>query len=225
MNMFRRLFIFLRDNLVAGILAILPIAVTVLIIRYLVIKVNSIMLNPLLLRLSPYLPQKEYRLLLAKTSIFLSVILLIIFIGRMTRVIIVKRTFSFLERLLYKLPMVNKIYGTTKEISDAFLGDKKTALEKVVLVEYPRKGVYALGFVTSETIGWLGEFAGGEGLINVYVPTTPNPTSGLFVLMKKEDIIPLDISVEEALKLVISAGVITPPLKGKIGRADVNHKK
>lgn len=211
--MIKRIFRFFWDNLIAGIVVILPIAVTVLIVRFLVIKVNSIMLNPLLLKLSPFLPQEEHRLLLAKTSIFLSVISIIIFIGLMTRVIIIRRTFSFLERLLYKLPMVNKIYGTTKEISNAFLGNKKSAFERVVLIEYPRKGVYALGFVTSETRGRLRESAGGEELINIYVPTTPNPTSGLFVLLKKQDVIPLDMSVEEALKVVISAGVITPPHK------------
>lgn len=211
--MIKRIFRFFWDNLIAGIVVILPIAVTVLIVRFLVIKVNSIMLNPLLQNLSPYLPQEEHRLLLAKTSIFLSVISIIIFIGLMTRVIIIRRTFSFLERLLYKLPMVNKIYGTTKEISNAFLGNKKSAFERVVLIEYPRKGVYTLGFVTSETRGRLRESAGGEELINIYVPTTPNPTSGLFVLLKKQDVIPLDMSVEEALKVVISAGVITPPHK------------
>lgn len=209
--MLKKIFRFFWDNLVAGIVVILPIAITVLIIRFLVIKVNSIMLNPLLRRLSPYLLQEEYRLLLAKTVIFLSAILIIIFIGLMTRVIIIRRTFSFLEKLLYKLPMVNKIYGTTKEISNAFLGNKKSAFEKVVLIEYPRKGVYALGFVTSETKGRLQDAVGGGELINVYVPTTPNPTSGLFVLIRKEEVIPLDISAEEALKVVISAGVITPP--------------
>lgn len=213
--MIKRIFRFFGDNLIAGIVVILPIAVTILIVRFLVIKVNSIMLNPLLHHLSPYLLQEEYRFLLAKTAIFLSVILIITFVGLMTRVIMFKRTFSFLEKLLYKLPMVNKIYGTTKEISNAFLGNKKSAFEKVVLIEYPRKGVYTLGFVTSEAKGRLQNAAGGEALVNVYVPTSPNPTSGLFVLLKKEEAIPLDISVEEALKVVISAGVITPSYREK----------
>lgn len=213
--MIKRIFRFFGDNLIAGIVVILPIAVTILIVRFLVIKVNSIMLNPLLHHLSPYLLQEEYRFLLAKTAIFLSVILIITFVGLMTRVIMFKRTFSFLEKLLYKLPMVNKIYGTTKEISNAFLGNKKSAFEKVVLIEYPRKGVYTLGFITSEAKGPLQNAAGGEALVNVYVPTSPNPTSGLFVLLKKEEAIPLDISVEEALKVVISAGVITPSYREK----------
>ena len=208
--MIKKIFRFFWDNLIAGIVVLLPIAITVLIIRFLVIKVNSIMLNPMMQKLSPYLVQEEQRLLLAKTAAFLCVIILIVFIGLMTRVIVVRRTFSFLERLLYKLPMINKIYGTTKEISNAFLGNQKSAFEKVVLIEYPRKGVYALGFVTSECKGHLREAAGGGALLNVYVPTTPNPTSGLFVLLKSEDTITLNMSVEEALKVVISAGVITP---------------
>lgn len=215
--MIKKIFIYFWDNLIAGIVVLLPITVTVLIIRFLLDKVNSIMLNPLMHRLSPYLAQEQYRFLLAKTAIFSCVIFILVIIGLMTRVIIVRRTFSFLERLLYKLPMVNKIYGTTKEISNAFLGNQKSAFEKVVLIEYPRKGVYALGFVTSESKGYLREAAGGGDLINVYVPTTPNPTSGLFVLLKKQDTVALNMSVEEALKVVISAGVITPADKNSKG--------
>lgn len=211
--MMKKVFRFFGDNLIAGIVALLPITITVLVIRFLVIKVNSIMFNPLLRRLSPYLLQEQQRLLLAKAAIFLCVILIIVVIGLMTRVIVVRRIFSFLERLLYKLPMINKIYGSTKEISNAFLGNKKSSFKDVVLIEYPRKGVYALGFITSESTGQLQEAVGGGDLANVYIPTSPNPTSGLFVLLKKQDITPLDMSVEEALKVVISAGAITPSYK------------
>lgn len=209
--MFKRPLRFFWDNFVAGILIILPIAITVWILRFIIIKVNSIMLNPLLRQLHPFLIHEQYAVLVVKAVIFIYVLLLIILIGLMTRIIIVRRTFSFFERLLYKLPMVNKIYGTTKEISYAFLGNKSSSFQQVVLVEYPRKGIFTLGFVTSETKGELREAIGSDGFLNVYIPTTPNPTSGLFVLFKKEDVIPLNISVEDALKIVISAGVITPP--------------
>ena len=78
------------------------------------------------------------------------------------------------------------------------------------MIEYPRKGVFTLGFVTSESSGRIHEPVSGDSLLNIYVPTTPNPTSGLYILLRKEDVTPLDISVEEALKTVISAGVIAP---------------
>ncbi|MFH1868592.1 MAG: DUF502 domain-containing protein [Candidatus Omnitrophota bacterium] len=211
--MIKKILRFFWDNFLAGILVILPIAITIWIIRFIVVKVNSVMLNPMMKQLQPYSMLEHHVLFLAKAGVFLYVLVLIILIGLMTRVIIIRRTFTFFERLLYKLPMVNKIYGTTKEISYAFLGNKSSSFQQVVLVEYPRRGIYTLGFVTSATKGELREAVGSDGFLNIYIPTTPNPTSGLFVLFKKEDVIPVKISVEDALKVIISAGVICPPSK------------
>lgn len=213
--MLKKILRFFWDNLIAGIVVILPITITLFIIRFLVIKLNSVMLNPLALKLTPYL-REDRSLFFAKAFVFIATIFIIIFIGLMTRVIIVRRTFSFFEKLFYKLPMVNKIYGAIKDISNAFIGNKKSGFQKVVLIEYPRKGIYTLGFVTSEARGQLQDSIGDGDLINIYIPTTPNPTSGIFVLLKKQDVIPLDLSVEEALKVVISAGAITPPHREKV---------
>jgi len=206
---------FFWDNFIAGVVVILPISLTLFIIRFLVINLNSIMLNPMALRLTPYL-REDRSLLFAKTLVFGAAILIIIFIGLMTRVIIVRRTFSFFEKLFYKLPMVNKIYGAIKDMSNAFIGNKKSGFKKVVLIEYPRKGVYTLGFVTSEATGQLRDSVGDGDLLNIYIPTTPNPTSGIFILYNKQDVIPLDLSVEEALRVVISAGAIAPPHREKV---------
>ena len=208
--MINRIVKFSRDNLLAGIVVILPITITVFIVRFLVISLNSIMLNPLALRLKPYLLQEQQRLFLAKAVVFIAALLIIMLIGLMTRVIIVRRTFSFFERFLYKLPMVNKVYGALKEISNALFSTKKTSFQKVILAEYPSKGIYTIGFITSESKGILQDSAGDQDLISVYIPTTPNPTSGLFVLLNKNEVKFLQMSVEEAFKVVISAGAITP---------------
>jgi len=208
--MINRIVKFSRDNLLAGIVVILPITITVIIIRFLVISLNSIMLNPLALRLKPYLLQEQQRLFFAKVVVFIAALIIIMLIGLMTRVIIVRRTFSFFERFLYKLPMVNKVYGALKEISNALFSTKKTSFQKVILAEYPSKGIYTIGFITSESKGILQDSAGDQDLISVYIPTTPNPTSGLFVLLNKNEVKPLQMSVEEAFKVVISAGAITP---------------
>lgn len=208
--MIKKIMRFLRDNFLAGMVVILPIAVTVFIIRFLVISLNNVMLDPLALRLRPYMLQEQQRLFFAKVVVFTAAILIIILIGLMTRVIILRRTFSFFERLLYKLPMVNKVYGALKEISSALFVNKKDSFKKVVITEYPRKGIYTLGFITSEAKGTLQDAAGNPDLISVYIPTAPNPTSGLFVLVSKNDIKPVNLSVEEAFKVVISAGAITP---------------
>ena len=209
--MFRKVMHFLEKNLFAGIIVILPITVTIFIIRFFVVSLNSVMLNPLAIRLKPYLLQEEQRLFLAKAVVFIAALLIIIFIGIMTRIIIVRKTFSFFEKFLYKLPMVNKIYGAIKEISKAFLGNKKSGFKKVVLVEYPRKGIYTIGFVTSESMIAFSVSEDSRDLVSIYIPTTPNPTSGLFIMVPRGDVKALDMSVEEALKVVISAGAIAPP--------------
>ena len=209
--MSKRVMLFLEKNLFAGIIVILPITVTVFIIRFFVVSLNSVMLNPLAIRLKPYLLQEEQRLFLAKVVVFIAALLIIIFIGIMTRIIIVRKTFSFFEKFLYKLPMVNKIYGAIKEISKAFLGNKKSGFKKVVLVEYPRKGIYTIGFVTSESMIAFSVSEDSRDLVSIYIPTTPNPTSGLFIMVPRGEVKALDMSVEEALKVVISAGAIAPP--------------
>ncbi len=209
--MSKRVMRFLGDNLFAGIVVILPITITAFIIRFFVVGLNSIMLNPLAIRLKPYLLQEEQRLFLAKAVVFIAALLIIIFIGIMTRIIIVRKTFSFFEKFLYKLPMVNKIYGAIKEISKAFLGNKKSGFKQVVLVEYPRKGIYTIGFVTSEAMSAFSVSEHSRDLVSIYIPTTPNPTSGLFIMIPRADAKALDMSVEEALKVVISAGAIAPP--------------
>jgi uncharacterized membrane protein len=204
---------FLRDNFLAGIIVILPIAITVFIIRFFVISLNAIMLNPLARGLKTYPLYEDQRLFLAKTLIFIAVVLIIALVGLMTRVIIVRRFFTFFENILLRLPMINKVYGSIKEISSAFLGKRKSGFKKVVLVEYPRKGIYTLGFVTSELSGGFQDAVNDPDLISVYVPTTPNPTSGLFILISRHDVTPLEMSVEEALRVVISAGAIAPARK------------
>ena len=213
--MLKKILRFLGDNFIAGIIVILPLTITAFIIRFFVISLNAIMLNPLAKGLKTYPLYEDQRLFLAKALIFLAVVLLIALVGLMTRVIVVRKFFAFFENILLKLPMINKVYGSIKEISGAFLGKRKSGFKKVVLVEYPRKGIYALGFVTSEAKGEFHEAAHNPDLISIYVPTTPNPTSGYFVLLNRNEVIPLDISVEEALKVVISAGAIAPVYKPK----------
>ena len=108
--------------------------------------------------------------------------------------------------------MVGKIYSVTKEIGSVFLGQDKAFFKKVVLVEYPRKGVYSIGFMTGEGRGTI-ESVAGKKLLTVFVPTTPNPTSGIFLLVPREEVNFLKMSVEEGLKIVVSSGTIMPSLQ------------
>ncbi|GAF71976.1 unnamed protein product, partial [marine sediment metagenome] len=154
----------------------------------------------------------SYSVFIAKALAFLIVILLISFVGWAASVIFLRRLFSFGERVFVKIPMVGKIYSVTKEIGSAFLGKEKAFFKRVVLIEYPRKGLYSIAFITREKQGKIKNAAGKE-LIGVFVATTPNPTSGIFLLIPKEEIKFLDMSVEEGLKLVVSSGTIMPSFK------------
>ena len=199
-----------RNNFLTGVAIILPLAITTVIIRYLVIKINSSILNPVveLLNLMPEL--SHYSVIIAKTLAFFIVIFLISFIGWAANIIFLRKLFSFGERLFVKVPMVGKIYSVTKEIGSAFLGRRdKAFFKKVILIEYPRKGLFSIAFVTSEREGLIKSPA-GKNLISVFVPTTPNPTSGIFLLVPKNEVKFLEMSVEEGLKIVVSSGTIAP---------------
>jgi uncharacterized membrane protein len=108
------------------------------------------------------------------------------------------------------MPVVRGIYGATKQIFETVLSSKGNAFRSVVLIEYPRKGIWTLGFISGTTGG---EVAGvtNEDLVNVFVPTTPNPTSGFLLFLPREDIFELSMTVEEGIKMIVSGGIVTPP--------------
>ncbi|MBI3322741.1 MAG: DUF502 domain-containing protein [Candidatus Omnitrophica bacterium] len=133
-------------------------------------------------------------------------------IGFGTRVLVLRRLFALGEELFRRVPMFGKIYGTMREIANTFSGDRRSLFNRAVLVEWPRPGVYSLGFVTSDAKGETQEKT-PEHVVNVFIATTPNPTSGFLVLVPEESLIPLDMSVEEAMRLVISGGMSGPSVK------------
>lgn len=196
-----------RNYFITGIVLIFPIAITIIIIRFLVIKINSYILNPLvnILALSPNLT--EHSIYIAKALGFIIVILLISLVGWAANIIFLRKFFGFGEKIFLKVPMIGKIYSVTKEISSAFLGQKKAFFKKVVLIEYPRKGAYSIAFVTGEGVNTARDATGKE-LVSIFVATTPNPTSGIYLLIPKDEVKILDMTVEEGLKLVVSSGAI-----------------
>lgn len=118
------------------------------------------------------------------------------------------------EWIVYKVPFISSVYSLLKQVFQTFLSNKNEAFTKVVLLEYPRKGLWILGFVSSDTQGEVKDKLGGE-LLNVFIPTTPNPTSGFLIFVPKEDTINVDMSVEEGIKFVISGGLVTPEMTKK----------
>lgn len=198
----------LRNNFITGIAVILPIIVTVVILQFLIVRINRFILEPIIRIYSPYL-NRPYLVYFAKGFVFVLSILLIALIGWATKIIIIRRVFSAGEKLFFKIPMFGKIYVATKQISFAFLGERRGIFKRVVLLEYPRRGIYSLGFETSRSKGEVQQKTKKE-MVNLFVPTTPNPTSGVFLFVPEDETISLDISVEDGLKLIISGGVVVP---------------
>ncbi len=198
----------IRASFLTGTLIVIPLVLTFWVLYFIVDKLNFLLLEPIVSVLARWAPAENIEFL-TKTVIFFLLLVAFTFIGFATRIIILKNRFGFGERILYRLPMVNNIYRTIKEISFAFFVQKKSIFQRAVLVEYPRKGIYQLGFVTSETGGEAREKI-GKPVLNVFVPTTPNPTSGVLVFVPSEEAISLRMTVAEAMKMVISGGAIIP---------------
>jgi uncharacterized membrane protein len=192
-----------------GMVILLPVAITVAIIRFIVTKLNNIVLDPLVKIFAP-ITLSAYRVYAAKTVIFLAAIVVVAIIGWGAKVLVINRFFSLGERLLIQVPIMGRIYNAIKQISSAFLGQGKTIFKQVVLIEYPRKGIYSIGFTTGISRGEIKESVGISS-INVFLPTTPNPTSGFFLVIPKDEIKFLKMSVEDGMKLVISGGSVSPP--------------
>ena len=120
------------------------------------------------------------------------------------------------ELIVSKMPFISSIYSLLKQVFETFFSDKKQSFNQVVLLEYPRKGLWILGFVSAKTSGETSEKL-GSNILNVFIPTTPNPTSGFLIFVPEKDVIKMDMTVEEGLKFVVSCGIVTPDM--------VNNKK
>lgn len=200
-----RLVSFFRTNFFAGILAIAPIALTFYILRALVITLDQTLISLLPPHLRPenYLPVEIPGLGLVAGFIIL------VFIGLFVRNFIGRKLLNWGESFLHAIPGVSTIYGAIKQITETLTSTNSTSFREVVLVEYPRKGSWGIGFVTGTT-GTIVNEKTPEDMLNVFVPTTPNPTSGFLLFYPKEDVIPLNMTIEQGIKMVVSAGIITP---------------
>ncbi|MBA7510366.1 hypothetical protein ES705_02349 [subsurface metagenome] len=183
----------------AGLAVLLPIGLTLYIVWTLFNFVSK-SVAPLLIRI-PLL--QEMPVIAIRVIGVLITFVIIWIIGLVATNIVGRKILKLPEVLLLKAPVVNRIYQTIRQIIQTIIVSK-TALRQVVLVEYPRKGVYTIAFVTN-----VYEEKGKKN-VSLFIPTTPNPTSGFFVIVPEEEVIPLKMTVEEAMKLVVSAGIITP---------------
>ena len=186
----------IRNNFIAGVVVLIPIGITLYLTLFL-IKISSKIL-PKEINPNYYLPYN-----IPGLEILISVVL-ITFIGWLSLSFIGKRLFNLFENILNKIPILRTIYSAIDQLIETFTKSKSNK-KNVVLVEYPRKGVWAVGFATKENTGEIKKKT-GQDLINVFVPTTPNPTSGFLLMFQKSEVIFLDLTFEQASKFIVSAG-------------------
>jgi len=193
-----------------GLIALLPLALTIFILRFIFNKIDNILggiISPF-----PFITASRLWYYGGKALAFLALLLLVFLVGVLARNVVGRRVISSVEMILKRIPFIRKIYTTIRQISDAVFRREKKLFQRVVLLEYPRKGVYTLGFVTSESGGTVNK-AIKKRTLNVFISTTPNPTSGFLLVVPEKEVIPLDMTVEEGMKLIISGGVLSPPEK------------
>jgi len=192
----------LRAHFITGLIAILPLGLTIYVSWFLLNLLGNILGN--LLEKFPYLRALPDVVVTALGLLLL--LLLIYLVGVFTSNVLGRRFFKWAESLLTRIPFIRKVYSTSRQLTDTFLIDK-AAFRQVVLVEWPRKGIYTLGFVTSE-LRW--PMDNGDYALNIFIPNTPNPTGGRLYHIPEREIIPTSLSVEWALKMVISGGIVAP---------------
>ncbi len=196
----------LRNYLFAGIIVTVPIAITV----YLTVIIVEFVDDQIVPLIPPIYNPETYLPFSIPGLGILVVLLVLIFVGFVAANFFGRALIRTGERVIDRMPIVRTVYNALKQIAETVLRQSSNAFRQVVLVEYPRKGVWALAFLTSEAEGEVRRLVDRE-LISVFLPTTPNPTSGFLLLVPKEDLIMLDMTVEEAAKMIISAGVVIPP--------------
>ena len=151
-------------------------------------------------------------------------ILFTAFVGALTKGLFGRQLIAWSESLFDRTPVVRSIYNAVKQLVETVLSQSDKSFREACLIQYPRKGIWAIGFVSTDARGEIPGKAGEDDLVSVFLPTTPNPTSGFLLFLPRRDVVVLDMTVEEAAKLVISAGLVIPPTKEEIlaGRRPAN---
>jgi uncharacterized membrane protein len=198
-----------RNYMIGGLLIWIPIVVTVWVVRFL----SGILDQSLVLLPPSWRPEAVFGHYIPGLGIVLS--LLVLFLtGVMVRDLFGPRIVAGLEDLVRRIPIVGTVYGGAKTFSETVLTDKGTSFKQVLIVEFPRKGAWSVGFLTAENLEEV-RARTGEDMISVFVPTTPNPTTGFIIVVNRSEVMFLDMSVDEAFKMILTLGVVAPVWKNK----------
>ncbi len=190
--------------LVAGLLVWVPVGITFLILKLIV----DIMDQTLVLIPDAWRPEALLGFRIPGLGILLTGVV-VFFTGMLAANLVGRRLFKLWDGILHRIPLVRSIYGGAKNFTEVLLGNTGQSFKQVVLVEYPRKGIYSIGFITGMDLAEV-QMRTAEEVVCVFMPTTPNPTSGFIIMVPRRDLILLDMDVEAAVKMVVSLGVVVP---------------
>jgi uncharacterized membrane protein len=194
----------LRKYIIAGLLVWLPFAATIVIVKFLI----DLMDKTVLLLPPEWQPTNLLGFSIPGFGVIIALSILLL-TGMLAANLFGRRFVEMWERILNRIPLVRSIYSSVKQISSTIFDPSGKSFRKVVLLEYPRKGLWSIGFLTNDSMG--DELCSvDDTLVSVFIPTTPNPTSGFIIMTRKDEITELNMNVEEAFKFVISMGVIIP---------------
>ena len=189
----------LRARMISGILVLIPLAITLFILNVILASLTAFV-RPLLHPFLGEIPENAITLI----ALFVTT-LIIYFTGLITNHLIGRRLFSLGERLLMKMPIIKSVYSASKQVVETFSSSTKAAFKAVAVVEFPRKGSLAIGFVTGAMTN-----PDGQLLYRVFIATTPNPTTGFLLILPADEVQFTDISVEDGVKMIVSGGVLSP---------------
>ena len=199
----------LRRSLITGLIVWVPLVVTVVVVRFLI----RLMDRSLLVLPPAWRPEALLGFNIPGLGLLLTILVLLI-TGLLAANLIGRRLLTFSESILARIPLIRSIYSGAKQVAETVLSDGDTSFKRVMLVQYPRKGVWSLCFQTSTELEEV-QHRTDERVVSVFVPTTPNPTSGFVLFVPRDDLTELDMSVDEGLRLIISLGVVVPRWRAK----------
>ncbi|MFQ5622890.1 MAG: DUF502 domain-containing protein [Paracoccaceae bacterium] len=202
----------LRSNFLTGLVVVAPVTLTIYVVWSAIALIDATVVPwvPDLYNPATYLGQN-----IAGFGVVIFIVFTA-FVGALTKGIFGRQLLRFGEGLVDRTPVVRPIYNALKQIVETILAQSGTSFKKACLVEYPRRGIWAMAFISTETGGEIPGKSGEDEMLSIFLPTTPNPTSGFLLFVPRRDVVILDMNVEEAAKLVISAGLVVPPTAEEI---------
>lgn len=208
----------IKSLFATGLITVLPVLITINIMSWIFKFLNNYLRQNIFVKeMTSYLLKYEFyskftTQVLVYLIAMLIIILTIIIAGLAMRNVIGKKIAKKIDLLFSNIPLVKPIYTTILQIRHLMFTSNTKAYQKVVMIEYPRKGIYSLGFLTNRENKLFEEILGGKKLLNIFIPTSPNPTSGMFIMVEADNVKELDIKIEDAVKLIISGGAIVPKI-------------